>query len=528
MKNNNEFINEENYKKGFEFIKNKNFHLAEKIFSKILDKFPNHLNSLFLMGFALYEQKKNIQSLKYLTKASSFKKNFRDADYFVGKIYLNTKQYKKAKEQFNKILNEYPNDLETLINLIVSKINLREFSDVEFLLKNNKKLFKNDGAYENLYGLMHLYSGENYLSINYYLESFKQNNNNLNTLINLAYIYLRISDFYNSKKYFKKALDLNPENPNTLYAYSYFQLNSGEIKDGLINYEHRKSVYNYNQNLLNNNNEWNGQNLDGKTILILSEQGLGDIIQFSRYIFQIKKKYNVKVIFQTKKKLFHLFKDEDLDLQESISKLTFFDYFVFLMSLPKIFFLNDDIFLENHNFIKINNENHKKWKKKFDKIKGKKIGICWQGDRYNIRDSMRSINLQKFEPLFKDSNLNFINLQSGFGIEQIKEFKFSNKLINFQDEIDESENAFEDTISILKNLDLLITVDTALSHLAGTMEIDTWLLLHYNPEWRWQLRHNKFTWYPKHKFYRQKIKDNWENVILEINENLNYKKFDYC
>jgi tetratricopeptide (TPR) repeat protein len=428
----------------------------------------------------LDQQKKYIKSLKHLTKASSFKKNFRDADYFIGKIYLNTKQFKKAKEQFNKILKEYSNDLETLINLIVSKINLREFSDVEFLLKNNKKLFKNDGVYENLYGLLYLYSGENDLSIKYYLESFKQNNNNLNTLINLAYIYLRVSDFYNSKKYFKKALDLNPKNPNTLY----------------------------NQNLFNNYNEWNGQNLDGKTILILSEQGLGDIIQFSRYIFHIKKKYNVKVIFQTKKKLFHLFKDEDLDLQEGKGKFPFFDYFVFLMSLPKIFYLKDKIFLENYNFIKINNENYKKWKKKFDKFKGKKIGISWQGDKYYIRDSMRSINLQTFEPLFKNTNLNFINLQSGFGIEQIKEFKFSNKLINFQDEIDESENAFEDTISILKNLDLLITVDTALSHLAGTMEIDTWLLQHYNPEWRWQLQSNKFAWYPKHKFFKQKIKDN--------------------
>ena len=398
---------------------------------------------------------------------------------------------------------------------------MREFNDVEFLLKNNKKLFKNDGVYENLYGLLHLYYGKNELSIKYYLESFKQNNNNLNTLINLSYIYLRISDFYNSKKYFRKALYLNPENPDTLYAYSYFQLYSGEIKDGLINYEYRKSVYNYNQNLLNNFNEWNGQNLDGKTILILSEQGLGDIIQFSRYIFHIKKKYDVKVIFQTKKKLFHLFKDKDLDLQEGKGKLPFFDYFVFLMSLPKIFYLKDKIFLENYNFIKINNENYKKWKKKFDKFKGKKIGISWQGDKYYIRDSMRSISLQTFEPLFKNTNLNFINLQSGFGIEQIKEFKFRNKLINLQDEIDETENAFEDTISILQNLDLLITVDSAIAHLAGTMEINTWLLQHYNPEWRWQLQSNKFTWYPKHEFFRQKIKDNWENVILEINENLN-------
>ena len=142
MDSKNVFINEKNYKKGLRFINDKNYKSAEDIFSGIVEKFPNHINSLFLLGYSLYAQKKNIKSLKYLSKASSFKKNFRDADYFIGKIYLNIKQYKKAKEQFNKILNEYPNDLETLINLINSKINLREFNDVEFLLKHKKNYLK--------------------------------------------------------------------------------------------------------------------------------------------------------------------------------------------------------------------------------------------------------------------------------------------------------------------------------------------------------------------------------------------------
>ena len=290
MKNNNVLINEEKYKKGLEFIKKKNFQSAEKIFSEILNKFPNHLNSLFLIGFALYEQKKNSIALKYLGKASMLKKNFRDADYFIGKIYKNTKQLNKAKQYFNKILKEYPNDLDALISLVTTKIDLKELNDASSLLTKNKELFKNQEIFENLNGYLYLHSGQNNLSIQHYLNAHNINPNNLNTLINLAHVYLRNLDFLNSKKYFKIALNLSPKNPNALLGYSYFQFYSGDIKNGLINYEYRKIVNNYNPTLFKNYKEWEGQNLDNKTILILSEQGIGDIIQFSRYIFFIKKK----------------------------------------------------------------------------------------------------------------------------------------------------------------------------------------------------------------------------------------------
>ena len=176
--------------------------------------------------------------------------------------------------------------------------------------------------------------------------------------------------------------------------------------------------------------------------------------------------------------------------------------------------------VKNLNYIKINKDNLKKWETKLRVFKGKKIGISWQGDQYYIRDSMRSVKLKIFEPLFKNKKLNFINLQSGFGMEQIHHFKFKDKLIDFSDEIDEVKNAFEDTISILKNLDLIITVDSALAHLAGTLEVNTWLIQHYSPEWRWQLQNKNFSWYPKHKFYKQKKIDDWDNVIYEISKEL--------
>ncbi len=521
MENIQKFTLEEKYQEGLKYIKSRNYDKAEKVFYEILKKSPNHLNSLFLMGFSLYEQKKNSIALKYLGKASMLKKNFRDADYFIGKIYKNTRQLDKAKQYFNKILNEYPNDLEVLISLISTKIDLKELDDANSLLKKNKKLFKSQETFENLSGYLYLHSGQNSLSIQHYLNAYKINPNNLNTLINLAHVYLRNLDFLNSKKYFSLALDLSPKNPHILFGYSYFQFYSGDIENGLINYEYRKIINNYNPTLFNNYKEWDGKNLDNKTILILSEQGIGDIIQFSRYIFFIKKKYKVKIIFQLKNRLFHLFKNTDLDLREGRGKLPDFDYFIFLLSLPKVIYLQEKVLVKNLNYIKINKDNLKKWETKLKAFKGKKIGISWQGDQYYIRDSMRSVKLKIFEPLFKNKKLNFINLQSGFGKEQINEFKFKDKLIDFSGEIEEEENAFEDTISILKNLDLIITVDSALAHLAGTLEVNTWLIQHYCPEWRWQLQNENFSWYPKHKFFKQKKIDDWENVIYEICKKLN-------
>ena len=238
MENIQEFSFKEKYQEGLKYIQSKNYDKAENIFYEILKNSPDHINSLFLMGFSLYEQKKNSSALKYLVKASMLKKNFRDADYFIGKIYNNTKQLNKAKQYFNKILNEYPNDLEVLISLVTTKIDLKELNDASSLLTKNKELFKNQEIFENLTGYLYLHSGQNNLSIQHYLNAHKINPNNLNTLINLAHVYLRNLDFLNSKKYFKIALNLSPKNPNTLLSYSYFQFYSGDIKNGLINYEY--------------------------------------------------------------------------------------------------------------------------------------------------------------------------------------------------------------------------------------------------------------------------------------------------
>ena len=129
---------------------------------------------------------------------------------------------------------------------------------------------------------------------------------------------------------------------------------------------------------------------------------------------------------------------------------------------------------------------------------------------------MRSIPLSYFKNILQKENYKFISLQKNFGSEQIKLNNFDNILQDLSNEIDVGKNAFEDTISIIKNIDCLITSDTAIAHLAGTLNIKTFLLLSYNPEWRWHIELKYKCFYPNMKIIQQEKPNDWESAFLKL------------
>tara|TARA_Y100000590_G_C15292670_1_gene853169 strand:- start:117 stop:704 length:588 start_codon:yes stop_codon:yes gene_type:complete len=195
------------------------------------------------------------------------------------------------------------------------------------------------------------------------------------------------------------------------------------------------------------------------------------------------------------------------------------------MTLPAIFFELEKRFVPNHNYIISDKKLVKYWKKKINSIKGHKIGLCWQGDPNYGRDFMRSVPLKNFEKLFLIPDLNFINFTKGFGSEQIINFKYKDKIYDYSNEFDNGDNSFEDTIAILENIDLLITIDTAVAHVASTMNVKTWLLLDYSADWRWHVQKKKFNWYDNQKFFRQKKIYSWNDVMEQIVSKLKNYKF---
>ena len=197
-----------------------------------------------------------------------------------------------------------------------------------------------------------------------------------------------------------------------------------------------------------------------------------------------------------------------------------YDFYKHLMSLPKIYYEKTKTFPPQINFIPKDKKITLKWKEKLNQIKGFKVGINWQGTKTYEVDHLRSIPLNYFKDLFNIKNINFISLQKGFGLEQIKNFQHKDKLYDFSKEVDNGENIFEDTIGILQNIDLVISIDSSLVHLSSTLGIKTFALLHFCPDWRWNLMTNKFSWYNNLKIYRQEEVNKWDSIFSLLKKDL--------
>ena len=176
--------------------------------------------------------------------------------------------------------------------------------------------------------------------------------------------------------------------------------------------------------------------------------------------------------------------------------------------------------MKNIPYIKIDNVNNLKWKKKLSKFKKPIVALNWQGDKNFLFDDTRSIKLSFFKKLVQIKKYDFISIQKNFGADQIKLNNLSENINDFTSEIDENNKTFEDTISILNNVEMLITSDTAVAHLAGTMEINTYLLLSYNPEWRWYIEPKENCFYPNISIIQQDQMNDWTGVFEKLEKTI--------
>ena len=187
------------------------------------------------------------------------------------------------------------------------------------------------------------------------------------------------------------------------------------------------------------------------------------------------------------------------------------------MSLPYIF-RNDNTIPESYNFFKADKKNIKNWNLKLKTHKKIKVGLVWQGGKTHDFDYKRSILLKTMKPILELDNIQFISLQKDFGSEQIKINKLGEIVLDFSTTIDQTP--FEDTLSIIENLDLVVGVDTAVIHIAGTLGKKTWIMLPFVPDFRWGLKESKTPWYSSVRLFRQKKVNQWDDVITEIKDKL--------
>ena len=264
---------------------------------------------------------------------------------------------------------------------------------------------------------------------------------------------------------------------------------------------------------------WKGEPLTGKTILLVAEQGLGDTIQFIRYA-KLVANMGARVLLQCQRSLLPLlgtcpgieglFGDHEAQPQ--------YDYFIPLLSLPGIFQTNLQSIPADVPYFFADSVLVEHWKAVLEPIRGFRIGINWRGLPGNADFCLRDIPLAALAQLATEENVRLISLQKGASQEELRRGREQIRVVDLGDQLDESSGAFMDTAAVMKNLDLVITSDTSLAHLAGALGVSVWVGLPYVPNWRWFLNRRDSPWYPTMRLFRQQSRGDWTKVMAEMRE----------
>ncbi|MDA9308783.1 tetratricopeptide repeat-containing glycosyltransferase family protein [Amylibacter sp.] len=315
-----------------------------------------------------------------------------------------------------------------------------------------------------------------------------------------------------------KALTIKPDFATAHHNLSLALLSNGRLKEGLEEYEWRLRKKKRTVAPARANFIWDGkQSLNNKRFVAYEEQGLGDIIQFCRYLPFLEQK-GADVTFKVRPALHALLQtlDSDITFSTTDPDETQIDFEAPLMSLPHLFKTHLDTIPSTNPYLYADHNRTKTWGERLrtDRFK---IGICWQGSKTKV-DVGRSFPLSLFEGISKAPDVELISLHKGEGERQIDGIGFD--LTTLGADFDSGDDAFIDTAAVMMNCDLIITSDTAVAHLAGALGCQTWVVLKHVPDWRWMLDRSDSPWYSTMTLYRQKTPGDWACVFDAINQNL--------
>lgn len=515
---------------------------------------PDIYNSLGLVYLDRYEIEEAIYCFE---KAIKIKPNFEKAYINLGNIYKTKGDIKQSIKYLNLAMETNPDNYEAYVSLGNLMIYINKTKEAINCFQEALQLRPNDPAILLNVGNALRESGDVEGSLTYYQQAMELMPEQAEVYLNLGNAYSDLFDFEKASEYFNKALELKPDfveaylnlgsmlkEKNEIegaldcfkkaydikpgYAETHLNLATSyllmkDFTNGFKHYEWRDKVKDIRHPKFPESKKpkWDGSSLENKTILVYHEQGLGDTLQFVRYLQQLVS-MGGKVLFKSPSGMEELLKNNDLNVEIIDSYVSDdqieCDCYACLLSLP--YLLNstyEDIPLAD-GYLKADAEKVKAYKEKYFDNDQFKVGIKWQGNPQGIKN--RKISLQLLLKLAEISNVKLYSLQKGPGIEELKKVPNSIEIVD----LGSTFKDFSDTAAAIKNLDLLICNDTSLTHLAGALGKQTWTLLPFSPEWRWFLESETTPWYNSVKLFRQKEMNNWEEVVQELYDSLNSLK----
>jgi tetratricopeptide (TPR) repeat protein len=305
------------------------------------------------------------------------------------------------------------------------------------------------------------------------------------------------------------------DDPQTHLNRALVRLSQGRFDEGWGEFAWRLKCPDYPRRAWNQP-LWDGAAFVGRTLLVHAEQGLGDTLQFVRYLPAVRR-LGGQVILEVQPPLVSLLTGSDIpDVVARGSDLPPFDVQVPLLHLPGMLHTTLQTVPADVPYLAADPNRMARWRTHFAALDGLKIGIAWQGDRLHAADRRRSIPLAAFAPLATVAGVRLFSLQKGPGAEQLPALADRLPIDDLAPQLDNDGGAFVDTAAVMKCLDLVITSDTATAHLAGALGVDVWLALAAAPDWRWLQHRDDSPWYPTMRLFRQTRAGDWAEVFERI------------
>ncbi|AII47746.1 hypothetical protein KR52_01005 [Synechococcus sp. KORDI-52] len=422
---------------------------------------------------------------------------------------------------FNKAINLKPNYPEAYNNLGIA---LQEQGEVTDAIRTfNKTLALKPDYPEAHYNLGNaLKKQENLVSaIESYNAALKIKPNYPDAHNNLGVVLQMNGDLDAAGIAYNNALTYEPEHADANNSLSFYLLQTGNYASGWEKHEWRSKTE---KPSLPHANPIcprldNDTLLDINKLLVISEQGFGDTLQFMRYVLTLKQR-GIHTSLCAQPKLHKLIQASGIEASpltpEQANQVTD-GHWIPLLSLPKYLEVSPDNPIITEPYIQTTDELNSKWRTILSAEKRPVIGINWQGSpSHEVTTSKgRSLPLEAFAPIATQNNTSLLSLQKGFGSEQLDTCSFKEHFVSCQDQVNDTWD-FLETASIIANCDLIITSDTAVAHLAGGMGKATWLLLKKVPEWRWGLEGDSTFWYPTIRLFRQNENGDWNEVMQQV------------
>lgn len=501
---------------GIELLERGKYTQAEKIYLQILEQDSIDALTYKNLGNALYNQGKLEEAICFYQQGLELEPNDAITYYHLGNAFHQLDRLEKAIAHYQQSLVLAPNSVIVLNNLGNTWQKQGDLEQALACYQQSLRLDPNDAfTYNNLGSIFHT-QGKLEEALAYFEQGLILEPNNVEALTNLAVFYQEQRQYEKALSYCDRAIEIDPNYVNANWNRSLILLCLGNLQRGFVEYECRWQRKESPPRPLPKP-VWDGANLEGKTILLQAEQGIGDTIQFIRYVPLVIERGG-HIIVECQPPLVRLLKTvAGVEKVVAIGEiLPEFDVYIPLLSLPRILETTLETIPAAIPYI----YPLESVSLKLD-VPAKsylKVGLVWAGNPSHQNDRNRSSSLNHFLPLFQIPGIAFYSLQKGSKVAEINQIA---ELVPLQD-LSSQLNDFADTAAVIAQLDLVITVDTAVAHLTGAMGKPVWVLLCYNSDWRWMTEREDSPWYPSVRLFRQNRAGDWQEILERVAEALKH------